>query len=128
VTKPHLMKFTIHLDRKLYLLLEKTVLRGETLVVVFGVWLCELRGRTVWSVRGFPSTVSMLPEITNDGYLTVIFRLSVMQNTYPRHPQNFQSRLHLAGYEWDTFRLNRGVSTSSRFTYDDATTLPDRME
>jgi len=28
-----------------------------------------------------------------------------MQNDYPRHPQNLQSQLPLAGYEWYSSRL-----------------------
>jgi hypothetical protein len=32
---------------------------------------------------------------------------SVMQNDYPRHPQNFQSQLPLAEYEWYSSRLSK---------------------
>ena len=48
-----------------------------------------------------------------------------MQNDYPRYPQNFQSRIPLAGYEWYSSRLIR--PRLSGFIFDDAITLPVRM-
>jgi len=50
---------------------------------------------------------------------------SVMQNAYPSHPENCQSRKPLAGYEWYSSRLNKFPLCG--FISDDAITLPDRM-
>jgi hypothetical protein len=45
--KPHLMLFSIYLNRKFYLLLEKTLLKDERLAIIVGVWLWWFRRRTV---------------------------------------------------------------------------------
>ena len=65
--------------------------------------------------RGSPSTEYMEPAITNDGFLSVTSELSDMKNGDPRHLQNFQSQYPLAGIEWYSCRLDRGVSTSTGF-------------
>jgi len=67
----------------------------------------------------------MYPEITNDGYLSVTVGSSDIHNVYPKHPQNFQSWIPLAGYELYSSWLNK--PRLSGFISDDAITLLDRM-
>jgi hypothetical protein len=55
----------------------------------------------------------MSTRITNDGYLEVTVGLHALQNDCPRHHQNFQSGISLAGYEWYSSRL--GTLRGSRF-------------
>ena len=76
-------------------------------------------------VKGFPPAVFMYSGITNNGYLSVDFGLSDMQNDCPRHPQNIQLRIPVVGYEWYASRLNK--LRLSGYSSADAITLLDQM-
>ena len=58
-------------------------------------------------VKGSPLIRVYVPGITEWVLVSEItFGPPDLQNDYPRHPQNSQSRLPLAGYEWYSSRLD----------------------
>jgi len=76
--------------------------------------------------QGFSINGVYVTSVNEWWILVSNFRVIWHAKGYPRCSKNFQSRYPLAGIERYSSQLDRRVSTSSAFTLDDATPLPDR--